>query len=110
MARKKSLVGQVEVDGKTLSCSKWQVWPPKEAYIYDGRTAAEARPEMTIDGHNRLLVWENACGLFKMEAAKCASCPHVLIDGKSPVPVLPNRATASIASRKQMQLKRKKNF
>lgn len=110
MARKKNLVGELEIEGKKLTCSRWQVWPPKEAFLFEGRSSAEARAEMTIDQYNRLNGWENTCGLMTMAGEKCPSCPYVLVDGKPLSPGIPNRATQSIASRKQMQLKRKKNF
>lgn len=110
MGRKKNYVGDLEVDGKKLTCSRWQVWPPKEAFLFDGRPSQEARGEMSIDQYNRLRGWEITCGLMKMDEEKCPSCPYVLIDGKPPTQGIPNRATQSIESRKKMQLKRKKNF
>lgn len=110
MARKKNFVGDLEIEGEKYTCSRWQVWPPKEAFLFDGRSSAEARSEMTLDQYNRLHGWEITCGLMKMEEGKCPSCPYVLVDGKPLAQVIPNRATHSIASRKKMQLKRKKNF
>lgn len=109
MARRKNLVGDLEIEGKKFTCSRWQVWPPKEAFLFDGRSSAEIRGEATIDQYNRLNGWEITCGLMKMEEGKCPSCPYVLVDGKPMAPIIPNRATRS-SETKKMQLKRRKNF
>tara|TARA_R110000824_G_scaffold23518_5_gene84247 strand:- start:475 stop:693 length:219 start_codon:yes stop_codon:yes gene_type:complete len=52
------------------------------AVIAYGPTAVDARDHVDEAEYERLRTWERVCGLREMDAAKCASCPYVNIDGK----------------------------
>lgn len=105
MARKKNIVGDLDVKGVTYTCSRWQVWPPREYFLFEERPSADAREEMTIDQYTRLHLWEMVCGLQKMEERKCLLCPHVRVDGRPLAPPAPSKNTAIVARRH-----RKKNW
>jgi hypothetical protein len=59
---------------QTYICIHWKTFPPPGA----GGDAENLRANAAIDPgqYNRLQLWEQLCGLFRMEEGKCLTCPH----------------------------------
>ena len=85
--RRKEIMGSFQHDGAEHTCSQASYWPPVEVEAYDGASAQELRYEVTDLIYQRIRTWERVCGLMKMDASKCLSCPNVLIDGERKTPV-----------------------
>lgn len=77
--RKKNLVGDLDHDGDHLTCSRWESWPPIEIIQYED--PQQVRAELGNAAYHRVRVWQQACGLMKMDAQKCPTCPYVEVNG-----------------------------
>lgn len=62
----------------TLLCTHREDWPPAHARLPS--TPDQLRAAGAIDEvkHQQLQTWEKHCGLMKMEASKCSTCPLAL--------------------------------
>lgn len=103
--RKKSLLGSLEIDGKTLTCSRWESWPPSEVVVYgDAETVRKVKGD---EAYERVRVWTAACGLTKMSDGKCPTCPYVLFDGEPVVKPGTNSRAPSIRATRAATLMKK---
>ena len=80
MASKKYRMGEAGYEGKTLTCSRGTMWPPIEVEVYGG--VEEARAEVTSARYHAITIWQQGCGLTKVDPGKCPTCPYVLVDGE----------------------------
>jgi len=71
-----------------LTCQHAGVWPPPHAYM------GQSPEQVLADGHYNDVAyqgaktWERVCGLRRMSADKCLTCPlSRRSDGKSTLPV-----------------------
>jgi len=93
-------MGSYTQDGVAHTCAVGTEWPPGHMLVYD--TVEDAREEVSDAEYQRIRVWEEACGLHKMDPAKCQTCPQLLKNG---VPLssgrVPVRATQAVLTRRK---------
>lgn len=66
---------------KKYECRNAMFWPPPEIeHLAD--SAEELRYTVPSVLYQRIKTWEQMCGLLKMQADKCRTCPLVVVDGK----------------------------
>ena len=78
------------VDGKEvlLTCRHAASWPPAWARLGEPPEALRRRGYLDDTQLGQARTWQQVCGLLRMDAGKCATCPLAL--GPQGQPVVPD--------------------
>lgn len=87
-------MGKLQLPEGELSCEAGTQWPPIEMVAYgppEGEMPMDqavqmVREQVDTATYARIRVWQGACGLYRMKASKCLSCPYRVLNGDRVVP------------------------